>query len=372
MNSQAIDITLIDPNPWQTRQQEDSAHVDQLARSILKDGLMQWPVVRPVGERYQLAFGHSRKAAFGLLVSLGHDEFREMPVFIRDWNDEQMAVAAFEENEKRRDLNPVEKAEAVKRMIDGFGWTQQEVAERLHIDRSSVSNMLRMLRMPAEMLALVREGTLPVRSAMALLPWYELNEPERECARNAHPEVDEFFQAARTGGINSDTIRERLAEFMECVLAPQQVRIEDVLVTVESDAVEAVPDEDDGAMTDEEMEFVESRPIDESEFIPAGKADVGAQTSVPLDKTIFPPNHAPVDAEKEAEPEVTVPAEPQAAAVEPTPAAEPADTSLLLTISWNGNGVVVGLRKPGSVPAMRFLTALDIDELPDLLREMGW
>lgn len=137
-----IPLYLIDPNPWQTRRTEDPAHVEEIARSIKAMGMMQTPSARKVGERYQLAFGHTRLAAYRLLNTLGQDGYDQFPLNLHELSDEQMAIAAFEENEKRRDLNPVEKAMAVQKMLNDFGWTQELIAEKLHIDRSGVSNMI--------------------------------------------------------------------------------------------------------------------------------------------------------------------------------------------------------------------------------------
>jgi len=216
LNQTKRDIDLIDPNPWQTRQAEDPQHVEELAQSILKDGLMQVPSGRnSEGDRCQLAFGHSRLAAFKLLVALGRDEYREFPINIHPFSDENMAIAAFSENDKRKNLNPVERARAIEKMIADFGWTQQEVAERLQIDRSSISNSLRMLRMPAQVLIAVAADVIPVRSAMALLPYYELTPLELNALEEHFPESADSVSLFRSGMINSDAIRKTISIWMD-------------------------------------------------------------------------------------------------------------------------------------------------------------
>ncbi len=126
-----------------------------------------------------------------------------------------MAIAAFSENDKRKNLNPVERARAIEKMIADFGWTQQEVAERLQIDRSSISNSLRMLRMPAQVLIAVAADVIPVRSAMALLPYYELTPLELNALEEHFPESADSVSLFRSGMINSDAIRKTISIWMD-------------------------------------------------------------------------------------------------------------------------------------------------------------
>jgi len=369
---QEIPLELIDPNPWQTRRVELTGHVEELAHSIRKNNLMQYPVARRSGERFQLAFGHSRNSAFKLLNTLYSGQYPTMPLLIRELNDEQMAIQAFEENEKRKDLNPVEKAYAIRKMIEDFGWTQQQVAEKVHVDRSTISNMIRMLRMPENVLINIENGVLPVRSAMALLAWYELTELEISAVKERHGGlVDDFVALARNGEVNSDTIRERLSEYLD-FLHPTQIALdlepviapEDHPVYIQGDSVTA---------NDE----LESRSIDaEIHSIPDGEPEVESFG----DEIIFSQEDAKAEAAEEEVTTEEVAAAPATAAVtetatkraEPAAAApESASQDTLFTITWNTSGVFVGLRRPGQPPVVRFLATLTADEVPMLMRDMG-
>lgn len=387
MNQQEIDIQLLYPNPWQTRQKEDPAHIEELAQSIKKEGLMQFPVARPVEgnlpgyTRYQLAFGHSRLAAFKLLASLGYEQYKKMPVNVREMTNEQMAIAAFDENEMRKELNPVEKALAIRKMLEDFGWTQQEVADKLHIDRSTVSNMVRMLRLPEGTLTLVEQGTLPARSAMALLAWYELGEIGKATVHARHGEAaEEFVALARNGEVNSDTIRTKLDEYLG-FLTPEQNKIDfdpakkEEPVIVESDSVQ-VADE------------LESRSIEADIAAIPDPWESSQGTKNPLDDEMIESDE---DEEiqdnvgvlgKLEEPEVvgstaktlTDKPAPKPAPVQESQADEPAQESkdTIFSVNWNSGGVIVGLRKPGQTPAVRYMTALTPDEIPNLLSDMGF
>jgi ParB/RepB/Spo0J family partition protein len=170
-----VPIDLIDDNPYQTRATYDPAAIDELAADIRQNGLLQPPVVRGVAgqNRFQLAFGHRRLRAWRQLHAAG-DVVAEMPCEVLKLSDEQMALFAWSENAKRKDLNPVEEARAIERMAKGFSWTQDTVGEKLGLNRSTVANKLRLLRLPAEVLDRLAAGELSERQAAALLPMYDL------------------------------------------------------------------------------------------------------------------------------------------------------------------------------------------------------
>src|SRR5690348_3249528 len=110
-NQTLVPLDLIDPNPYQPRQTEDTEAVAEIADSIARNGLMQIPSARQVNGRYQLAFGHTRLAAFKMLQE------ECMPLVIRELDDLQMFELGVSENIKRRDLNPIEQAEAMRRYM---------------------------------------------------------------------------------------------------------------------------------------------------------------------------------------------------------------------------------------------------------------
>ncbi len=180
-----IALSLIDDNPYQTRQNYDPKGIEELAADIAARGLLQPPVGRRVSGRVQLVFGHRRKRAVALLAQ-EHPEnpdHQHLPLEIKELSDEDMALCAWSENAKRRDISPVEEASAIRRMMDTFGWTQKETAERLGLSRPAVSNKLRLLRLPDEAREQVGRGKLSERQALALLPVLELSEPAQERIR---------------------------------------------------------------------------------------------------------------------------------------------------------------------------------------------
>ena len=225
-----VALDRIHPNPWQTRQATDEEHIRALAADIAARGLLQAPVGRLVdgdgrpvsldlpadgdvtpaleaaGAYVQLAFGHNRLAAFGLLAQQD-STFAVMPVEIRELSDQEMALVAWSENAARKDLNPLEEAEAIQRMMESFGWTQAKVAERLGLTRSTVANKLRLLRLPDQAREQVCRGNLTERQALALLPALELPEPARERLAGTWygQQVHEILEAPQ--GYSSDRIR---------------------------------------------------------------------------------------------------------------------------------------------------------------------
>lgn len=200
-----IPIERIIANPWQTRQGSVAEeYIKDLALDIARNGLLQTPVGRLVqdgkpldskpyggpgaalndepGSMVQLAFGHNRLAAFRWLFDLRNNsdipgDFSRMAVELHNkLSDEQMADFAWSENEKRRELTPLERALAIEKRMQDFGWNQKEIAGRLGVSQPVVSNALRLLKLPAAMRAALSEGSLTERQAMALLPLFDLGD----------------------------------------------------------------------------------------------------------------------------------------------------------------------------------------------------
>ena len=377
INQSYRDIDLIDPNPWQTRKNLEADGIADLAKSILADGLQSVPTARNTeGDRCQLVFGHRRLAAYRLLVAQGHEDFRSFPVNIKSLTDEEMAVQAFTENEKREGLNPVERAQGIQRMISDFEFTQQQVADKLGIDRSSVSNSLRLLRIPEDALHAVETGVLPVRSAMALLPFYELTPLEIASLGEFDPEYGDFVALARSGAINSDAIRVKVDKYLDYLrsVAPFEAkRVEEelpIFTNSETTFVETVALPKDTDLTD----------------LCAGVDDVqevALETETDSDgenldeEGVEPFAHGEVDAEiEESEPKPVSPA-PQKSApkTEPAPAVteEPVETPTTMAVVWFKDGSAsVSLRLAGS-PYPRFVNRdrLTFEDFPDLLHDLG-
>ena len=180
-----IPLDLIDPNPWQPRQGEDHEHVKKLALSIAEHGLLQVASARQVppsnpgdGVRYQLAFGHSRKAAYEFLhdASLQDPRWSSFPLNVVELSDRQMANAAAQENAQRKDLSAIEMAHAIQRYVKDFGVTQTEAGGVYgYASQSGVSNLLRLLQLPEEVQQKVHAGVLPERHAREMIQMARVN-----------------------------------------------------------------------------------------------------------------------------------------------------------------------------------------------------
>ena len=158
-----LDIELIRPDDAQPRRKFDEASLDELARSIRNQGLLQPLLVRRDGKGYRLIAGERRWRAAqraGLL---------EVPVLVREATDTEAFELALVENLQREDLSPLEEAEGYRRLLEEREWTQEQVAERVGKERSTVANSLRLLALPAELKQLLEAGELDMGHARALL-----------------------------------------------------------------------------------------------------------------------------------------------------------------------------------------------------------
>jgi len=164
-------IAEIRPNPYQPRRDVDPAALDELTASIRKAGLLQPVVVRqaPVGSGgagnggFELIAGERRLRA---CQALG---WEKIPAVKREVDDRTVLTLALVENLQRDDLSPVDEARGYERLIAEFSLTQQDVADAVGRDRSTVANALRLLKLPAAVLALLHDGGLSVGHARALL-----------------------------------------------------------------------------------------------------------------------------------------------------------------------------------------------------------
>lgn len=158
-----IPIDLIDPSTLQPRFVFDDAKLDELARSITANGVVQPLLVRRKGARYELIAGERRwRAAQRAGLS-------RIPAVIRNVTDDKVLELALIENIQREDLNPIEEARAYKKLIETLGLTQETIAERVGRDRSYVTNYLRLLRLPDDLQELLQVGRLSTGHCRALL-----------------------------------------------------------------------------------------------------------------------------------------------------------------------------------------------------------
>src|SRR5579875_3546853 len=158
-----VPLSLIDPNPFQPRTTLPEDGLDELANSIRVSGLLQPILVRPAGERYQLVAGERRWRA------AGKAGLEKVPAVVRDIGDGEALELALVENLLREELNPLEVAKAYEKLQQQFHLTHEQIAERLGINRSTVTNTLRLLGLAPEVQVLLMEGNISAGHARALL-----------------------------------------------------------------------------------------------------------------------------------------------------------------------------------------------------------
>lgn len=159
-----IPVQNIRPNPHQPRKEFGEESLEELAGSIKKHGLIQPITVRYIGEkRFELISGERRLRATKLAG------LKEIPAYIREVDDEEIISFALIENIQREDLNPMEVAMGYKRLVDELDYTQAEVAEKVGKNRTTVTNMLRLLQLPAFIQAGLRDSLIAMGHARALI-----------------------------------------------------------------------------------------------------------------------------------------------------------------------------------------------------------
>ena len=158
-----VPVQDIVPNPDQPRRHFDEETLAALADSIRRHGLLQPLVVCAVGDRYELIAGERRLRA---AQQAGLDR---VPIVVREGSAEKRFELALIENLQREDLSPLEEAEAYRRLIDEYGLTQEEIAQRIGKSRPAVANALRLLALPAPVKAQVETGELSAGHARAVL-----------------------------------------------------------------------------------------------------------------------------------------------------------------------------------------------------------
>jgi ParB family transcriptional regulator, chromosome partitioning protein len=192
-----IRLDQIIPNQRQPRRDFSDAELQELQLSMQVSGLLQPIAVRPRNDgRFELIAGERRFRAAGRLG------WNTIPAYVRDVSDEQLLSLALVENLQREDLNPMEEAEGYRQLISDFGLAHQQVAQAVGKDRSTVTNALRLLALPEDVQRLVRDGSLTLGHARALLgvpPGMSLSElAQRVVAqRLSVREVERLVQEAK-------------------------------------------------------------------------------------------------------------------------------------------------------------------------------
>src|SRR6185369_3621674 len=164
-----VELESIVPGSMQPRTRFDEASLQGLAESIRSHGIVQPLLVRRRGEGYELIAGERRWRAAKLAG------LTRVPVVVKEVPDDSLLEIALIENIQREDLNPIEEAQAYKKLIETVGLTQESLASRVGRDRSYITNYLRLLRLPDDVQQLVKEGRLSTGHARTLLAIDQVN-----------------------------------------------------------------------------------------------------------------------------------------------------------------------------------------------------
>ncbi len=221
----ALPLARLAPGRFQPRARMDESALQELADSIRVHGMIQPIVVRPVGEsRWEIIAGERRFRAAGLAG------LSEVPVIVREVADEQALAMALIENIQREDLNPLEEAQGIRRLIDEFGYSHERAAEAIGRSRSATSNLLRLLNLAGPVQTMLLAGDLDMGHARALLALdrsqqimiaHEVIERRlsvRDAERLVQRTLDGLVEAATTrrasndGGRDLQRMQERLAD----------------------------------------------------------------------------------------------------------------------------------------------------------------
>ena len=172
-----IDVDLIEPNPDQPRSRFTESALDELAQSILANGIVQPIVVRRKGNRYEIVAGERRWRA------AQRAGLRRIPAAVKEVSDDKLLELALIENIQREELNPVEEASAYRKLIDKMGLTQEALAASVGKDRTLIATSLRLLKLPTDIQRLIEEGKLSAGHGRALLLTDDLS-VQRRVARS--------------------------------------------------------------------------------------------------------------------------------------------------------------------------------------------
>jgi len=166
-----VKITMVEPNREQPRKNFDEDSLQELADSIKQFGLLQPILVKDRGEYYEIVAGERRWRAAKLAG------LKEVPVIIRDLTDQEIVEISLIENIQREDLNPIEEAQAYKRLLTEFHLKQDEVAERVSKSRTAVTNSMRLLKLCDQVQKMVIDDMISTGHARALI---SIEDPEEQ------------------------------------------------------------------------------------------------------------------------------------------------------------------------------------------------
>lgn len=226
-DTKRVPLGAIVPNPLQPRRVFSDEELEELTASIRENGLLQPLVVRPVSgtiDRFELVVGERR---FRAITTLGWDD---VPVIVRDASDETLLVLALVENLQREALNPLEEAEGYVALSERFELSHAAIAQAVGKDRSTVANMIRLLKLPPSLRKLLEEGALSQGHARALL---SLDDSVKagELGRRAAKEGWSVRELERRVGSPDKTARKRTPRTVDPVLLALTHALEEHLGT---------------------------------------------------------------------------------------------------------------------------------------------
>lgn len=192
-----LNVYEIDDNPFQPRREFSESEIASLSESLREHDMLQPVLVRRIGDRYQLISGERRLRA---AIQAG---WSTVPARVRQADDRLVAELAIVENLQRKDLSPIEKALSFKRYLDEHQSTQDELAKRLKIDRSTIANLMRLLELPHEVLESLRSEHITAGHARALLPLGD------------EAEQIEFCERVRTQGLSVRATEQAVSEHIQ-------------------------------------------------------------------------------------------------------------------------------------------------------------
>lgn len=178
-----LPVNEIEENPFQPRRDFSEAEIASLAESLKEHDMLQPVLVRRVNGHYQLISGERR------LRAARQAGWKTIPARCREADDRLVAELAIVENLQRQDLNPIEKALSFKRYLDEHRCSQEDLAKRLKIDRSTIANLMRLLELPQTVLDCLRNGIITAGHARALLPLGDVRQQIEMCERIGREEL---------------------------------------------------------------------------------------------------------------------------------------------------------------------------------------
>lgn len=222
-----VRLSAIVPNPLQPRRVFSETELADLAASIRENGLLQPLVVRPragMPDRFELVAGERR---FRALTRL---EWPEVPVLVREADDETLLVLALVENLQREELNPLEEAEGYESLAERFGMKHADIAKAVGKDRSTVANLVRLLKLPISIRKLVESGALTQGHARALLTVEDAGQAS-ELARRAAREGWSVREMERRAAGPAGKTKSRSPKAKDAVVRALEDALQDYLGT---------------------------------------------------------------------------------------------------------------------------------------------